>query len=106
MTPDADDQRRDEAQEIVGSTAATFEGTESVSTKVLEGGDVVEMIVEQSASYDLTIVGATREGLLQQFVFGALPEQIGWRAQNIVIMAKRNIGIASRLSRWVGGWSG
>ena len=102
VEPDADDRRREEARKMVESTAETFEDFEGVTTSVIEGDDIVRTIVDRSDEYDLTIVGATREGLLQQFVFGAIPEQIGWQAENIVIMAKRNTDITSRLSRWFG----
>jgi nucleotide-binding universal stress UspA family protein len=67
---------------------------------VLEGEEVVDAIVEESSGYDLTIIGATREGLLQQFVFGVIPEQVGRRANSTVIMAKRNLAITSRVTRW------
>ena len=61
-----------------------------------------QYIISESAEYDLTIIGATREGLLQQFVFGGIPEEVGRRAENTVIMAKRNLGISSSLSRLLG----
>ena len=98
----ADDRRREEAQDIVDSIASVFEESVTVTTNVAEGDDVVGTVVERSDAYDLTIVGATREGMFQQLVFGAVPEQIGWQAENVVIMAKRNLGITSRLSRWFG----
>nr|WP_227376204.1 universal stress protein [Haladaptatus halobius] len=98
---DAGNRDRREARKIVEKTADRFQNQQSVSATVLEGDDVVETVVARSESYDLTIVGATREGLLQQFVLGAIPEQIGWSANGTVIMAKRNLGIVSRLERWL-----
>jgi nucleotide-binding universal stress UspA family protein len=98
---DAGNRDRREARKIVEKTADRFRNQQSVSATVLEGDDVVETVVARSESYDLTIVGATRKGLLQQFVLGAIPEQIGWSANGTVIMAKRNLGIVSRLERWL-----
>ncbi|MFB6194624.1 MAG: universal stress protein, partial [Haloplanus sp.] len=69
-------------------------------TQLIEAADVADAIVAESADYDLTIIGATREGLLQQLVFGAVPETVGREAKSRVIMAKRYRGIASRLRRW------
>nr|WP_276276966.1 hypothetical protein [Halomicroarcula sp. SYNS111] len=55
--------------------------------------------VEASADHDLTIIGATREGLLQQIVFGTIPDTVGRNAEGTVIMAKRNLGITSSIRR-------
>ena len=41
--------------------------------------------------------GATREGLLERLVFGSIPESVGRGAESTVTMAKRNLGITSRL---------
>ncbi|UPW00938.1 amino acid permease [Halorussus gelatinilyticus] len=102
VEPNADDQRREEAQNTVESTTAILEGVDGTNTSIVEGDDIATTVVEESDAYDLTVVGATREGLLKQFVFGAVPEQIGWEAKSTVIMAKRNIDITSTLSRWLG----
>ncbi len=96
----ADENDRAEGQEIVDDTIATFREGITVTGEVLEGQDIVDTVIDQSVGYDLVVVGATREGLLDQLVFGAIPEQIGRRAQNTVIMAKRHLGITSRLRRW------
>ncbi|MFB6080276.1 MAG: amino acid permease [Haloferacaceae archaeon] len=87
-------------EDLLSTTAAPLEddGVET-STTVVRGDDVVATIVERSADYDLTIIGASRESLLQQLVFGAVPEEVGRRAKSTVIMAKRDLGITSRLTR-------
>lgn len=69
-------------------------------TNIIEEDDIVTTIVKESNVDDLTIVGATWEGLLNQFVFSAVAEQIGGDAKNTVIMAKRNNGITAKRSRW------
>lgn len=61
---------------------------------------LVDAVGERTADHDLTVVGATREGLLQQFVFGAVPEAVGERAANTVIMTKRPQGLTSWFRRW------
>jgi nucleotide-binding universal stress UspA family protein len=90
---------KDKARSILESTAAALEGVET-TTALVEGDDVTTAIVERSAEHDIIIIGASREGLLQQLVFGAIPEEVGRRARNTVIMAKRDLGIASRVTRW------
>ncbi|MFD1633093.1 amino acid permease [Haloplanus ruber] len=89
----------DAAQSILDSTIAELEALET-TTEVVEGRDIADAIVEESADHDLTVIGASREGLLQQVVFGAIPEAVGKRAQSAVIMAKQDLGITSRVTRW------
>ena len=55
-----------------------------------------------SRGHDLTLVGATHERVLRRFVFGAIPEEVGRRAENTVTMPKRDLGITSRLRRRFG----
>ncbi|MDY6780903.1 MAG: amino acid permease, partial [Halobacteria archaeon] len=71
-----------------------------VETEVVSDDDVVDAIVRESENHEITVVGATREGLLQQFVFGAIPEEVGRKAEGVVIMAKKNLGITSKLVHW------
>ncbi len=101
VTPDASESERTDAEKVLEDAKAAFEEETAVTTKLLTGGDVIDTIVERTGEHDLTIIGATREGLLQQLVFGALPEQVGWRSKSTIIMAKRHLGITSRLSRWL-----
>lgn len=98
--PDASESDREAARETVEAAAAEFEDV-TVAGSVVEGTDVADTLVERSAEHDLTIVGATREGLLQRLVFGATPEAVGRRARGTVIMAKRDLGLRSRVSRWL-----
>ena len=100
VDPDASETDRDDAEEILTETAALFEEV-TVETSLAEGEDVANTIVDETGDHDLTVIGATREGFLQQFVFGAIPETVGERAENALIMAKRNQGITSRLKRWL-----
>ncbi|MFB6136141.1 MAG: universal stress protein [Halobacteriaceae archaeon] len=97
------DDDRDRAEGFLDSTADVIEDVPNVERRLLEddGDGVVDTIVAETGDYDITIVGATREGLLQQFVFGAIPEEVGRRAECTVIMTKRNLGITSRLTRWL-----
>ncbi|WP_231186728.1 amino acid permease [Haladaptatus sp. DYF46] len=97
VDPNADDQ---EARKMLAESEDQFREHAQVSTTVLTGDDIVDTIVSRTNEHDLTIVGATREGLLQQFVFGAIPEQIGWRSKSTTIMAKQHQSITSYLQQW------
>ncbi|MFB6267184.1 MAG: amino acid permease [Halodesulfurarchaeum sp.] len=98
--PDAGASRRQEAAELLQETRRGF-GDLDVETEVLSGQDVVETVVEETGAHDLVVLGATREGLLQELLFGAIPEGIATRSRTTVIMAKRHLGITSRLRRWL-----
>lgn len=102
IDPTADESERNDAAELLEETAANIDTTTAVETQLIEGSNVVETVVDYSEGYDVTLVGATREGLFQQFVFGSVPEQIGWNAKNTVIMAKRHISITSVITRLLG----
>jgi APA family basic amino acid/polyamine antiporter len=94
----APDDDRDDAEETVEDALADFEDID-VEATVVENGDVVDAITERSADHDLTIIGATREGLFQRIIFGAIPERVGEAAESTVILTKRNLDITSRLRR-------
>ncbi|ELZ32450.1 cationic amino acid transporter [Halogeometricum pallidum JCM 14848] len=96
VDPGASDTDRKEAQKILDEAAAEIDDL-SVDTEILEGDSVVDTINAQTGGYDIVMVGATREGILNQFVFGSVPEKIGWGSDGTVIMAKKNIGLTSKL---------
>ena len=98
QTPGAENGER--AAEILDRTVGLIDDDVDASSEVVEGDDVADAIVERTADHDITIIGSSREGLLKQLVFGAIPEEVGRRAASTVIMAKRHLGIRSRLSRW------
>ena len=98
VSPDATDEERTEAQETVDEAVGALEEVEGTGT-VVESEDIADGILERSADNDITIIGATKDGLLQRFVLGSIPERIGERAESSVILTKRNLGITSRLKR-------
>jgi APA family basic amino acid/polyamine antiporter len=94
----APDDDRADAEETVEDALTDFEDVTAEGT-VIENDDVVDAITERSGDHDLTVIGATREGLFQRLVFGAIPEQVGEGAESTVILARRNLAITSRLRR-------
>lgn len=102
IEPGAEAADRRQAEALVASVAAEFKETDiPVETAVVEAEDVVGAITAKTGEHDLTIIGATREGLLQRLLFGAIPETVGQRAPNTVIMTKRRLRITSELRRWL-----
>jgi amino acid transporter/nucleotide-binding universal stress UspA family protein len=89
---------RQQAEALMDETAAELEDVEFTKT-VVDADDVVDEIVDRSAGHDLTIIGATREGILQRLVFGDIPEEVGRRAHGTVIMAKKKLPVTSRIRK-------
>jgi amino acid transporter len=102
VDPDATESERRTAEEQLAHTGEVLADVDGVDQRLLDGASVVETIVEASGDYDLTIIGATREGLLQQLVFGSVPEAVGRRADSTVIMTKRQLAVTSTVRRLLG----
>lgn len=84
------------ARDVLASTADLLSGVE-VETEVREG-EVADVIVAESASHDVTILGATRTGAIRRRVVGSVPREVGRRADGTVIVAKKGSGsLASRV---------
>ncbi|MFB6121609.1 MAG: amino acid permease [Halobacteriaceae archaeon] len=101
---DAEEGGAERSEKILARTVDLLDDDVQVTTQSVVSDDVVDEIVERSRDYDLTIIGSSRESLLQQLVFGAIPEAVGRRAKSTVIMAKRDLGITSRVTRWFRGY--
>ena len=99
IEPGASESERADADERIDTTMALLDDIDT-DRLLLEGTDVADTIVEHAGNHDLTVIGATRESLLQQLTFGAIPEAVGRRISTPVVMAKRNLGIGGRLQRW------
>ncbi|MDY6776021.1 MAG: amino acid permease [Halobacteria archaeon] len=98
IDPNADEDERERANKILQEEAENIDLGDSIKTRLVEGRDTTESIVELSNTHDVTVIGATREGLLQQLIFGSIPEKVGKLSENTVIMAKRDIGITSLIT--------
>jgi len=63
-----------------------------LETKVVTAPDVVTGILREAEGYNLVILGATRERLFDQLLFGALPRRVAEECPKTVIMVKRYQG--------------
>ncbi|MGD2104210.1 MAG: TIGR00341 family protein [Anaerolineae bacterium] len=57
--------------------------------KVIVADSVVEGIVREAEDYDLVLLGASEEGLFDQFVFGSIPQQIAARVPKTAVIVRR-----------------
>jgi len=74
---------------------------EQVRTKVVDARNVVEAILEETENYDLIVVGATREPLINQITRGSIPETVARTCEKPLVMVKASGGVRSWIKRWV-----
>ncbi len=61
----------------------------NIETRLVEGQDVAETILDQAEQSDLVVIGATEEPVFRNFLVGTLPEKIARRATASVLVVKR-----------------
>lgn len=91
-TPNASYRLLDAAVGLVGDGVA-------YDTTVVAADDVAETIVLYSGGFDLTILGAPREGILRQFVAGSIPDDVADRSSGAVLTAYKGGADRSWLDR-------
>ena len=64
-----------------------------IAGQVVRAANVVEAISEVAEEYDLLLIGASEESLIDQFLFGNIPEQVAQKSQAPVIIVKRYQGL-------------
>ncbi|WP_227379880.1 universal stress protein [Haladaptatus halobius] len=89
IPPDASEEAVEAAKTIVDEAAAMLADVSDVGTTLVRTETVAEELITRSNNYDVTVLGATRENLLRQFIFGSLPEQVRLGAQNTVLLTKQ-----------------
>ena len=87
-----------------GATERVFLGDDAkpeqrIDLEIVQGRTTAAGIIEASKEADLRIMGAAREGILNQLVFGAKTRTIARRARCAVLLAKRRPGPGLSLLR-------
>ena len=99
---DSDDAGAKEAGEsVLDHSMARVDDYGSVETTLLDADDVPEVIVEYTDGFDVTVLGAPRDGLIRQFVLGTIPDSVSARTDGTVIVAHRGDADESWLDRWL-----
>ena len=70
--------------------------------KVVAHEDAFQAIMEEAQDHNLVIVNAPRERLLEQRLFGSIPDRLARECPKTVMMVKRHMPVKSRLARWLG----
>jgi len=86
----ASDQRVADGRDLLSTATDAVEWEGHADTWLLENDDVGEAIIEQSAYYDVTVVGAPQKGRLRQFVSGSTTADVERGADNTVLTVRKN----------------
>ncbi len=72
-----------------------------VELRTVRSDDIVDGILQEAASFDQIVIGASEERLLEQSLFGSIPQKISEDALITVIMVKRHDMVKFGLRRWI-----
>jgi uncharacterized hydrophobic protein (TIGR00271 family) len=95
----ADKAAVEEAHRHIAQTAADLGDQASVTVRVDVAPDVVSGILSAAEEHDLVLLGATNESILDQVLFGRLPEQVASRSRKPVAIVKRYRGLPQTWAR-------
>jgi nucleotide-binding universal stress UspA family protein len=88
-----DDVDEDAEKAALAETVADLVGDADVHVRIQQSKSVTEGITAafESADYDLTIIGASREWTVRQVLFGSIPDVVADRAPCSVLMVRRYV---------------
>jgi uncharacterized hydrophobic protein (TIGR00271 family) len=85
-------ERMEENRQRIVQTLNGLDFSRPPEQKVVVAESVVEGIVREAEGYDLVLLGASEEGLFDQFAFGSIPQQIAARVPKTAVIVKRYRG--------------
>lgn len=88
-------------QEVLDAGMDRVAGYPCAEQTLLEAADVPASIIEYAEPFDLTILGAPREGLLHQFILGTVPDEVSTDTDGTVLIAHHGHSQESWLSQIV-----
>jgi len=95
----ADKAAIDRAHRHIAQTAADLGSLASVTARVEKAADVASGILAVAEEHDIVLLGTTEESILDQVLFGRLPEQIASRSRKPVAIVKRYRGLPQTWAR-------
>ena len=72
----------------------------SIELRILPADDIVQGILRASAGFDQIVIGAPEEGVLEQTLFGSIPQRVAEKASTTVVMVKQHHPVKYGLKRW------
>lgn len=78
------------------------QGGFTIKSKIIRNDSIADGIIEAADAYDAIMVGATRQSIYPQILFGNIPEKIAMGANKTVIMVKHHDPVKALLGKVVG----
>ncbi len=85
----ATSEQMEESRRRVAETLEGLDFSQPPEKKVIVAESVVEGVIQEAQGYDLVLLGASEEGLFDQFVFGSIPQQIAARVSKTAVIVRR-----------------
>jgi uncharacterized hydrophobic protein (TIGR00271 family) len=95
----ADKAALDEAHRHIAQTAADLGSLATVTARVEKAPDVASGILAVAEDHDIILLGTTEDSILDQVLFGRLPEKIASRTRKPVAIVKRYSGLPQTWAR-------
>lgn len=92
VQPGADEQERRAAREWINKTVRLTNLEGKIDMRLLEGKRVATTLVKAGPDHDLIVLGASREGLFSNVLFGEIPEKTARYSKTQVMIVKRYEG--------------
>lgn len=88
-------------REVLDAGMDRVDGYPDAEQTLIEAADVPTAIIEYAEPFDLTVLGAPREGLLHQFILGTVPDNVSTDTDGTVLIAHHVNAQESWLSQLV-----
>jgi amino acid transporter/nucleotide-binding universal stress UspA family protein len=79
-------------QRVDENVAYLKDKVKKVEGQLVKARSISSGILKLIERYDACIIGAAREGLMQQMLFGSIPNKVGRKGRHTVIMVKKHQG--------------
>ncbi|MDF1591916.1 MAG: amino acid permease [Desulfobacterales bacterium] len=103
VEPNAGENDRETARQWIQKTIHLTNLEGKAEMRLLEGKRVATTLIRAAADYDLIALGASREGVFSNVLFGEIPEKVSRYAQTPVMIVQRYEGPVKTLVKRVMG---
>ena len=103
VEPNADADDRETARQWIQKTIHLTNLEGKAEMRLLEGKRVATTLVRAAADYDLIVLGASKEGVFSNVLFGEIPEKVARYAQTPVMIVQRYEGPVKSLVKRIMG---
>ena len=103
VQPDGGDGSREAARQWIEKTIRLTHLEGKAEVLLLEGKKVATTLVRAAADYDLIALGASKEGVFSNVLFGEIPEKVARYSQTPVMIVQRYEGPVKSLVKKVMG---